>query len=66
MKLTINGESTEQPDGQTVAAVIDSLGLAGRAVAVELNRNLIPKREHEKAALKDGDELEIVTLVGGG
>ena len=66
MNLLINGEPTDVADGQTVQAVIEKLGLTGRAVAVERNREIVPKREHEQTVLEEGDELEIVTLVGGG
>ena len=65
MKLTINGESREVA-AERVDQLVEALGLAGQAVAVELNQQVIPKREHASTALKQGDELEVVTLVGGG
>ena len=65
MKLTINGESREVA-AERVDQLVEALGLAGQAVAVELNQQVIPKREHANTALKEGDELEVVTLVGGG
>jgi thiamine biosynthesis protein ThiS len=42
------------------------LGLERAAVAVEVNRQVVPRREHEQAELADGDTVEVVTLVGGG
>jgi len=66
MTVTVNGQPTTIPDAASVAALIESLGLAGAACAVEVNRDLVPKRRHEQHRLQDGDTVEIVTLVGGG
>ncbi|MCE9589830.1 MAG: sulfur carrier protein ThiS [Planctomycetes bacterium] len=66
MKLTINGEPCELTDGKTVRQMIEDLGFKGRAVAVEVNRKVVPKKQHETTALRDGDAVEVVTLVGGG
>lgn len=67
MRLTLNGESHELPgDASTVEDLIKHLGLAKSAVAVEVNRSIVPKGQHAQAPLNDGDEVEIVTLVGGG
>ncbi|TVQ61403.1 MAG: sulfur carrier protein ThiS [Phycisphaerales bacterium] len=67
MRLIINGEETPIPgDEITVAALIDRLGVGAKACAVEINRELAPRREHDTRTLRDGDEVEIVTLVGGG
>ena len=66
MKLQVNGETKEAAAGLTVRDLVSSLGLTGRAVAVEVNKQLVPKRQHESTTLNDGDVVEIVTLVGGG
>ena len=66
MKLTVNGQPAEAPQGQTVRGLVETLGLAGRAVAVEVNKRLVRKKDHEQAELRDGDVVEVVTLVGGG
>ena len=50
----------------TVADLITHYHLGGSASAVEVNRELVPRRQHAEHALADGDEVEIVTLVGGG
>ena len=65
MQLNINGEIQEMEAG-TIGQVLVRLGLEKTACAVELNRTLIPARERTDHRLKDGDTLEIVTLVGGG
>lgn len=65
MELTLNGE-TKAITGRTVADLVAELGLTGQAVAVEVNRVVIPRREHAQTPLNDGDSVEVVTLVGGG
>ncbi|MEM6856174.1 MAG: sulfur carrier protein ThiS [Planctomycetota bacterium] len=65
MKLTINGQP-QDVDAERVDTLLEALGMAGQAVAVELNQDVVPKRRHASTPLKDGDVLELVTLVGGG
>ncbi|HEX7010847.1 MAG TPA: sulfur carrier protein ThiS [Phycisphaeraceae bacterium] len=65
MELIINGQP-RQITARTVRELLDQLGLANQAVAVEVNRQLVPKRQHEQAQLHEGDVVEVVTLVGGG
>jgi thiamine biosynthesis protein ThiS len=64
--IIVNGEPRATQDGQTVAELLRELGLDPRQVAVERNREIVPRAEHGQAVLDDGDELEIVTFVGGG
>jgi sulfur carrier protein len=66
MRCVINGQSRDLPEGVTVAGFLASEGLAKQPCAVEINRQIVPKREHEDTPLRDGDSVEIVTLVGGG
>lgn len=66
MKLIVNGEATEAAAETTVAQLLAQLDLTDRPVAVEVNRELVPKREHAEHVLQAGDEIECVTLVGGG
>ena len=65
MKLTVNGETMEF-DGTTVADLVRQQGLAGRRLAVEINREIVPKSVHDSHPLKDGDVIEIVHAIGGG
>lgn len=53
-------------DGSTVVALLRQLDLADKFVAVEVNRELVPKARHGEHILTEGDRVEIVTLVGGG
>lgn len=66
LHVVVNGESREIPTGTTVAGLIQQLGLADRRVAVERNREVVPRAQHADTALADGDHLELVTFVGGG
>jgi thiamine biosynthesis protein ThiS len=66
MNLTLNGEARTVPDGLTVRALLDHLGLVEGPVAVEINREIVPRAEHVARAVADGDVIEIVHLVGGG
>ncbi|AYF89091.1 sulfur carrier protein ThiS [Pseudomonas sp. JS3066] len=66
MRIQLNGESFELPDGQTVADLISRLDLAGRRVAVELNLDIVPRSQHAATALCEGDRVEVVQAIGGG
>ncbi|HUB25019.1 MAG TPA: sulfur carrier protein ThiS [Tepidisphaeraceae bacterium] len=65
MKLIVNGENMDVPDGLDVNDLIARHKLTPQNVAVELNRRLL-RREKYNTPLKDGDQVEIVTFVGGG
>lgn len=66
MTLTVNGEPRTIADGLTLAQLVRDLGLERNPIAVELNREVVPRDRHVETRLADGDRLEIVTLVGGG
>lgn len=66
MQLSVNGQPRQIAEGATVAQLLDQLELTSRYVAVEVNRQLVPRQEHARHCLADGDRLEVVTLVGGG
>ncbi|WP_185019777.1 sulfur carrier protein ThiS [Pseudomonas brassicacearum] len=66
MRIQLNGESLELPDGETVAALLTRLELTGRRVAVELNLDIVPRSQHTETALKEGDCVEVVHAIGGG
>ncbi|HXY32874.1 MAG TPA: sulfur carrier protein ThiS [Planctomycetaceae bacterium] len=64
--LIVNGEPQEVPSGTTVSALLAQLKMQPKLVAVERNRDLVPRRQHAACILEPGDRVEIVTLVGGG
>jgi thiamine biosynthesis protein ThiS len=66
MRVTVNGEFRTLSDGLTLAEFVRELGLDKNPIAVELNREVVPRDRHGSTRLKEGDRLEIVTLVGGG
>lgn len=66
LEITVNGQVRHVRPGMTVAALIAELGFAERPVAVERNRHVVPRAKHDSTLLEDGDQLELVTFVGGG
>jgi len=66
MNLYLNGEPASAPPGCTVAAFLESLGLPQKGVAVERNREIVPKSRYVDTLLAEGDRIEIVQFVGGG
>ena len=66
MRVHVNGEGQDLPDGLTVAGLMEKLGLHPLRVAVERNRKLVPRARYADTPLAEADVLEIVTLVGGG
>ncbi len=66
MEITINGK-TEMVTGElTIAQLVEQLELQPKQVAVEVNLQLVPRQNHAAHRLNAGDQVEIVTLVGGG
>ena len=53
-------------NGTSVAGLLRQLGLDGRTVVVELNRQIIRRTEIEQLVLESGDRIELVHFVGGG
>jgi sulfur carrier protein len=66
MNITVNGDALEVPDDLTVEALVAHLGLTAGPVAVERNREVVPRAEHATTRVAPGDQLEIVHFVGGG
>ncbi len=65
MKLIVNGD-TLSLDGNTIADLVAQLELTGRRLAVEVNRDIIPKSQQADFNLSEGDVLEVVHAIGGG
>jgi sulfur carrier protein len=66
MEVIINGEAKDVPDDLTVKDLVVHLGLDGGPVAVEVNREIVPRAEHASRKVAGGDTIEIVHFVGGG
>jgi thiamine biosynthesis protein ThiS len=65
MNLKINGEN-QISSAQTLGALVEQLGMKSDRVAIELNREIVPREQWPQTPLHDGDQLEIVHFVGGG
>ncbi|MES5868213.1 sulfur carrier protein ThiS [Bacillus cereus group sp. RP32] len=67
MNLKINGNQMEVPESvKTVAELLIHLELDNRIVVVERNKDILQKDDHKDTSVFDGDQIEIVTFVGGG
>jgi len=66
MKIEVNGHTREFADGTNLTAILQAEGLAGRRVAIEVNRELVPKSVHANYVPRHGDRIEIVQAMGGG
>jgi sulfur carrier protein len=66
MKVIVNGEERQFPKPVTVAELLYDMGLGQRRVAVEVNREIVPRSRHDATQLKDQDRVEIVFAIGGG
>jgi sulfur carrier protein len=66
VEITVNGQSRQVAKGTTIAQLLDQMHLPTKYLAVEVNLELVPRRQHAEHRLAEGDRLEVVTLVGGG
>jgi sulfur carrier protein len=66
IEIVLNGEARSFASPLTVAALLQTLLLTGKRVAVERNGEIVPKGLHGSTELRSGDRLEIVVAVGGG
>lgn len=66
MRVRLNGEDRDIADGTTVAALLDALGLRRDGIAVAVDRQVVPKGDHERLVLTDGAQIEVIRAVGGG
>ena len=66
MEITFNGESRSLEGTVTVAGLLEREGLGSRRVAVEVNREIVPKSQHATHVLHEGDKVEVVHALGGG
>lgn len=65
MLVNLNGIETTVPDGSTVADLLAALGARGR-LAIEVNGAIVPRSEHHRRVLGEGDCIEVVRAIGGG
>lgn len=66
MQIELNGQPREIPDDTDVAGLLLLLEMADRRVAVEVNREIVPRGAHSGHCLRAGDRVEVVQAIGGG
>lgn len=66
IRATVNGEQRQLASGLTMSGLLEQLALEPVRVAVEVNRELVPRRDFGATTIQEGDRIEIVTFVGGG
>jgi sulfur carrier protein len=66
MQIILNGETKVVSSPLTVSQLIEQLGLGGRRVAVEVNREIVPRSRHADLELRHDDRVEVVRAIGGG
>jgi sulfur carrier protein len=66
MNITVNGESRTLQDATSLSQLVELLGLKDKRIAVEVNREIVPRSEHDSFMLSDNDTVEIVNAIGGG
>jgi thiamine biosynthesis protein ThiS len=66
VRIVFNGQEREITPNATIAELLAELQLTPKLVAVEVNRDVVPRTRHAEHRLQTGDEVEVVTLVGGG
>ena len=66
MEISVNGQAKTVGEAITVSGLLQELGLTTGRIAVELNREIVPRAEHATTRLAAGDKVEVVSFVGGG
>jgi sulfur carrier protein len=66
MRIEVNGEAQNVAPDITLGVLLQTLGVGDGPVAVERNRQIVPRAEHASTQLREGDKLEVVHFVGGG
>ncbi|HXH68707.1 MAG TPA: sulfur carrier protein ThiS [Pyrinomonadaceae bacterium] len=66
MRVSINGETKEIPNEVNLSELLKNLSLPSERVAIELNKEVIRKRDWEHVKVADADKIEIIHFVGGG
>ena len=66
IQVTVNGAAQRFDGPVNVRQVLEKLSMAGKKVAVERNGEIVPRSLHQEVMIENGDQLEIVVVVGGG
>ena len=66
MNILLNNKPEKIFDGSTIKELLEIKNIKDKYYAVEINKRIIPKSDHETHVIKDGDRIEIITAIGGG
>jgi thiamine biosynthesis protein ThiS len=66
MNIIVNGESRSLESDASLGQLLAMLGLDGKRIAVEVNRDIVPRSDYNSFKLSDNDTIEIVNAIGGG
>ncbi len=66
MRILVNGETRDVPEGTTLQGLLQSLGLRREALVAEVNRKIVEKTQDSALGLQEGDQVELIQFVGGG
>lgn len=66
MQIVLNGNQHSLPSEMTLAALIESMGIDRRLIAIAHNGDVVPRATYEEVTVHEGDAVEIVRMVGGG
>ena len=66
MKIVVNGEDKQVSEGYTAAELVETMGLTGKRIAMEVNLEIVPRSSYPDFIFSAGDKVEIVHAVGGG
>ena len=66
IQITVNGRSVEIESSMTVEQLLETVDVPPNYLAVEINANVVPREDYTTDLVGPGDEVEVVTLVGGG
>lgn len=66
MKIRVNGQARDVEDGVTVKGLLAALDIKPQGIAIDINREIVPKSRFEETLIKEDDVIEIVRMTGGG
>jgi sulfur carrier protein len=65
-EITLNGAPHQVAPGTTLANLIEALSLSNQAVALAVNRNVVPRQQWRERGMQAGDQVDVVRAIGGG
>ncbi|MHC4970886.1 MAG: sulfur carrier protein ThiS [Planctomycetota bacterium] len=66
MRVRVNGRETDVEAEATIGRIVDSIVPDRSRVAVERNKEIVPRTTYDTTPVAEGDVIEVVTLAGGG